>query len=111
MAGDRNPSATQAATYTKASPKHTPESLATVLNSLNLSTLGGSSHNPEATKETYRRQPKKNGAPEKSFPEGARRHRVRIEHSKHVGREPSAASHGDYRRSLYEVTINSMGKV
>jgi hypothetical protein len=30
--------------------------------------------------------------------------------SKQLRRDPSAASHGDFRRSLYEVTINSMGK-
>jgi hypothetical protein len=30
--------------------------------------------------------------------------------SKQLRREASAASHGDFRRSLYEVTINSMVK-
>ena len=107
--GDRNPSATQAATCTKALPKHTPERFTAVLNSQNLCTFTGfkpqsGSHNKNLSQAT-----KKERHAKKSFI-AARRRQVGIKHSKHVRREPSAASHGDYRRSLYEVTINSMGK-
>jgi hypothetical protein len=48
---------------------------------------------------------------QKSFPAGRSASKFGTKRSKHVRREPSAASHGDFRRSLYEVTINSMGKV
>jgi hypothetical protein len=95
--------------YTEASTKHTSNSRASVVHASLFTLAGVPTTNPTTAKTRYR-QREKNAAQAKIAPSYADSVYRSVKRSNKFRREPAAASYGDFRRSLYEVTIISMGK-